>query len=115
MINISFRGPRGRVKIFSTRFFRFVQNAYKHNFIDFCAEIAKLNNYLLFILFIVESINWYLVTVKKTDSLSAIMTILKTLIAGGQMYLRRSYATGLKFIETTRDNDTGNTAIFIDS
>jgi len=35
------------------------------------------------------------------------MTILKTLIAGRQMCLRRSYATGLKFIESTRDDDTG--------
>jgi len=35
------------------------------------------------------------------------MTILKTLIAGRQMWLRRSYATGLKFIESTRDDDTG--------
>ncbi|XP_011644021.1 enoyl-CoA delta isomerase 1, mitochondrial-like [Pogonomyrmex barbatus] len=34
------------------------------------------------------------------------MTILKTLIAGGQICLRRSYTTGFKFIETTQD-DTG--------
>jgi len=48
--------------------------------------------------------------------LSAIMTLLKALIAGGQACLRRSYATGSKYIETTRDNDTGkNIAVFIDS
>lgn len=35
------------------------------------------------------------------------MTISKILIAGGQAYLRRSYATGSKLVETTRDNDTG--------
>ncbi|XP_071556710.1 enoyl-CoA delta isomerase 1, mitochondrial isoform X2 [Temnothorax nylanderi] len=35
------------------------------------------------------------------------MTILKALIAGGQACLRRSYATGSKYIETTRDSDTG--------
>lgn len=36
------------------------------------------------------------------------MTLLKiALVAGGQVCLRRSYATGLKLIETTRDNDTG--------
>ncbi|EZA60296.1 hypothetical protein DMN91_011020 [Ooceraea biroi] len=35
------------------------------------------------------------------------MTILKTLIAGGQVYFRRCYATGSKLVETTRDNDTG--------
>lgn len=39
------------------------------------------------------------------------MTILKALIAGGQVCLRRSYATGSKYIETTRDNDTGKNAI----
>ncbi|XP_012521342.1 enoyl-CoA delta isomerase 1, mitochondrial-like [Monomorium pharaonis] len=36
------------------------------------------------------------------------MSLLKiALIAGGQVCLRRSYSTGLKFIEITRDNDTG--------
>lgn len=35
------------------------------------------------------------------------MTLLKALITGGQGCLRRSYATGSKYIETTRDNDTG--------
>lgn len=35
------------------------------------------------------------------------MTISKILIAGGQACLRRSYATGSKLVETTRDNDTG--------
>ncbi|KAL0101040.1 hypothetical protein PUN28_018713 [Cardiocondyla obscurior] len=34
------------------------------------------------------------------------MTILKALIARGQMCLRRSYATGFKYIESTQDNDT---------
>lgn len=42
------------------------------------------------------------------------MTISKILIAGGQMYLRRSYATGSKLVETIQDNDTGdNIAISI--
>lgn len=36
------------------------------------------------------------------------MSISKILIAGGQAYLRRSYATGSKLVETTRDNDTGD-------
>jgi Delta3-Delta2-enoyl-CoA isomerase len=35
------------------------------------------------------------------------MTILKTLIAGGQVCFRRTYASSSKYIETTRDNDTG--------
>ncbi|XP_012223448.1 enoyl-CoA delta isomerase 1, mitochondrial-like [Linepithema humile] len=35
------------------------------------------------------------------------MSVLKTLFAGRQAYLRRFYATGSKLIETTRDNDTG--------
>lgn len=42
------------------------------------------------------------------------MTLLKALIAGGQACLRRSYATGSKYIETTRDNDTGKNAISIE-
>ncbi|KAG5307320.1 ECI1 isomerase, partial [Acromyrmex insinuator] len=35
------------------------------------------------------------------------MTILKTLIAGGQICLKRFYATSPKFIEITQDNNTG--------
>jgi len=43
------------------------------------------------------------------------MTILKTLIAGGQICLKRFYATSPKLIEITQDNNTGNTAISINA
>jgi len=42
------------------------------------------------------------------------MTILKTLIMEGQVYLRKSYTTSSKFIEITRHNNTGNAAVSTD-